>query len=77
MFEVSAPIVTTTGTEVPTLPAPSGTRTRSAAAVADTTGASTDPNRTLAPRPQSVPASVTSSPGMATLGETPWMRGVW
>ena len=62
-FEGSEPIETTTGSDVPTVVAASGTRTLRLVAVASSTAAGRSPNFTVAPAPQSVPASVTSSPG--------------
>ena len=76
-FEGSAPIDTTTGTDVPGGPEMAGTRTLIVESVTSTTGTSMFPNRTLAPGPQPVPASTISSPDIATLGERPWMRGAW
>ena len=74
-FDGSVPIETTTGRDVPTAVAASGTRTFRLVGVVSSTAAGRSPNFTVAPAPQSVPASVTSSPGMATEGEIPWMRG--
>ena len=76
-FEGSAPIDTTTGTEVPGGPAICGTRTLIVVLVTSTTGTSTLPNRTDAPWPQPLPARTTSSPVIAKLGERPWLRGAW
>ena len=71
----SAPMETTTGTEVPGGPAIGGTRTLIVEAVTSTMGTSTLPKRTDAPWPHPVPARTTSSPGIATLGDRPWIRG--
>ena len=68
---------TTTGTDVPGGPAIWGTRTLIVELVTSTTGTSTFPKRTAAPCPHPLPARTTSSPGIATLGERPWIRGAW
>src|SRR6185503_11180066 len=73
--EVSAPEATRTGNSVPGAPSSAGTVTFREAGVVSRMVAGVLPNWTLTPAPHPAPARTTSSPGIATAGEMPWMRG--
>ena len=74
-FDVSVPEATRTGNSVPGGPSRAGTVTLSEVGEESSTVAAVVPNCTLAPALHPAPASTTSSPGIATEGAMPWMRG--